>query len=621
MATEHKIQTQTVTTPTIFHPKSWSVGFKLALIILVISVPAAFISTYIAVQTSLQQVRESELNKLQQIATTIAGQIHQNQELHAAFARYLSREPRLLPVLKVPENDTLRIEITGRLKTVMATNAEVELLMLMTSKGQVLTSSDPDLVGRNFAFREYFKVAVQGRPFVTSIIVGSVAGNSGVFFSNPIFDQKGDVLGVMVVKMRSDSYSKLILEASNDPTLEPFLIDGDGVVIYHKNPNVLYRSLVPLDDRTQRIIAQDKRFRKDRIESLGLLSLSRALQQTRSKGFVEYIDPKEVPSIAGFAPVKGTDWTVVVSESKAVFSAPLERQFRNFLVIMGGVSAIVLLLTLLLSRVFVSPIRVMARAAGEVEKGNYEAATTNIDSGDEVGQLSRAFDGMLVGIRDREKVRDVFGRMVSPEVREKLLEGSLSLGGENARVSVLFSDIRSFSTLSETMHPTEVVELLNEYLGEMSKAAQNWGGYINNFIGDAIVVVFGVPVMVPDCERRSVFAALEMRERLSSLNKRRVAAGKQPLRNGIGISTGPVVAGQMGSLDRFLYTVIGDTVNVAARLESLTKDFPDYPILINDETYKALDAQAGYEAVDLGEQAVKGRHASVHVWGLRPIDV
>lgn len=621
MATDSLIQQQPYRPPSILHPKAWSVGLKLALIILIISVPAAFISTYVAVQTSLEQVRDSELNKLQQISTTIAGQIQQSRESHLAFARYISREPRLLQALQYPDNTAFVDEITGRLKTVMSTNSEVELLMVMTEQGKVLTSSDPDLVGRDFSFREYFKVAVQGRPFVTSIIVGSVAGNSGVFFSNPIFNTTGDVKGVMVVKMRSDSYSQLILQASKDATLEPFLIDGDGVVIYHRNPSILYKSLIPLSDRMQDIIAADKRFRKDRIESLGLDGLYEGISQTQTSGFVEYMDSKGIPSIAGFAPVSGAGWTVVVSEPKSVFSAPLEKQFRNFLIIMAGVSLIVLLLTLLVSRVFVSPIRVMARAAEQVEKGNYEAATTNIESGDEVGQLSRAFDGMLVGIRDREKVRDVFGRMVSPEVREKLLAGSLSLGGEMARVSVLFSDIRSFSTLSETMPPKEVVELLNEYLGEMSVAVQNWGGYINNFIGDAIVVVFGVPVPVQDSERRAVFAALEMRERLNSLNKRRVAEGKVPLRNGIGISTGEVVAGQMGSLDRFLYTVIGDTVNVAARLESLSKDFPEYPILINDETWRALDDQPGYEACDLGEQAVKGRLASVRVWGLRPIDI
>lgn len=621
MASNSLITQQPYNPPSILHPKAWSVGLKLALIILIISVPAAFVSTYVAVQTSLDQVRDSELNKLQQISSTIAGQIQQSRESHSAFARYLSREPRLLQVLQNPDDASLVAEITGRLKTVMATNSEVELLMVMTEQGQVLTSSDPELIGRDFSFREYFKAAVQGRPFVTSIIVGSVAGNSGVFFSNPVFDSAGDVKGVMVVKMRSDSYSQLILQASSDATLEPFLIDGDSVVIYHRNPNVLYKSLVPLSERTQQMIAADKRFRKDQIESLGLTGLYQGIGQTWANGFVEYDNPEGVPSIAGFSSVQGSDWTVVVSESKSVFSAPLEKQFRNFLIIMAGVSLIVLLLTLLVSRVFVSPIRVMARAAQQVEKGNYEAATTNIASADEVGQLSRAFDGMLVGIREREKVRDVFGRMVSPEVREKLLAGSLSLGGETARVSVLFSDIRSFSSLSETMPPKEVVELLNEYLGEMSKAAQNWGGYINNFIGDAIVVVFGVPVVVPDCERRAVFAALEMRERLNSLNKRRVAEGKVKLRNGIGISTVEVVAGQMGSLDRFLYTVIGDTVNVAARLESLTKDFPDYPILINDETWRALGDQAGYEACDLGDQSVKGRQASVRVWGLRPIDI
>jgi adenylate cyclase len=182
---------------------------------------------------------------------------------------------------------------------------------------------------------------------------------------------------------------------------------------------------------------------------------------------------------------------------------------------------------------------------------------------------------------------------------------------------VLFSDIRDFSGLSERMPPSEVVELLNEYLTEMSIAVGNWGGYINNFIGDAIVVVFGVPVKQENIETRAVFAALEMRERLSSLNKRRRSQGKVALKNGIGISTGEVVAGQMGSIDRFLYTVIGDAVNVAARLEGLTKEFEEFPILLNEETYLALKLDETFVAQNLGEQPVKGRLAKVKVWGIR----
>lgn len=600
-------------------PKNWPLGFKLAVIILLIAMPAVLISALISVQTSLDRVSQSELNKLQQIASTIAGQIAQTTKSHQAFAAFLSREPRLLELMNSPNDDRKVREVRGRFNAVIATDPEAELLMALDISGHVLTSSDPALIGRNFAFRDYFKVAAQGRPYTSSIIVGAVAGNAGVFLSNPVFDSEGQVAGVLVIKMLARSYGELVEQAAEDNILEPFVIDGDGVIIHHANRNMLYKSLLPLSDKRQAQIAEDQRFRIEKVESLGLTGLAEGLASSNSFGYVEYDTTDGIPSIAGFSPVLNVGWTVVVSEAESVFRAPLEKVFQNFVWVMSCAGLIVLLLTLLASRFFVSPIKQLASAAARVESGDYEGAVTGFHSSDEVGQLSRAFDSMLVGIRDREKVKDVFGRMVSPEVREKLLEGTLKLGGESARVTILFSDIRDFSGLSERMPPAEVVELLNEYLTEMSIAVGNWGGYINNFIGDAIVVVFGVPVKQEKIETRAVYAALEMRERLSSLNKRRQSLGKVPIKNGIGISTGEVVAGQMGSIDRFLYTVIGDAVNVAARLEGLTKEFDEYPILLNEETYQALQQDETFEAQSLGEQPVKGRVAKVRVWGIKPV--
>jgi class 3 adenylate cyclase len=160
------------------------------------------------------------------------------------------------------------------------------------------------------------------------------------------------------------------------------------------------------------------------------------------------------------------------------------------------------------------------------------------------------------------------------------------------------------------------VALLNEYLTEMAAAVRPWGGYINNFIGDAIVVVFGAPDSRAEIEWSAVGAALEMRSRLDALNRRRASLDDPPLHTGIGISTGKVVAGQVGSLERFLYTVIGDAVNVAARLESMTKDVTGNPILINSATYEGIRHRDDLKIEDLGPMAVKGRVEPVHVYGV-----
>jgi len=261
------------------------------------------------------------------------------------------------------------------------------------------------------------------------------------------------------------------------------------------------------------------------------------------------------------------------------------------------------------------PLIELSHMAQRVQEGDL-TAQVKVRSRDEVGVLANAFNMMTAGLRERERERDIFGRVVSPEVREKLLEGRLELGGETLWIATLFSDIRSFSTLSEAMSPQEVVTLLNEYLAEMTEAVRPWGGYINNFIGDAIVAIFGAPVDQPDKEWRAVAAALAMRKRLAELNQRRVARGEAPVDNGVGISTGEAVAGQIGSLERLMYTVIGDSVNVAARLEALTRDYPEHPILINGPTAEALKGRPDLKLKSLGPLHVKGRAQPVDVYAV-----
>ncbi|MFZ6030058.1 MAG: adenylate/guanylate cyclase domain-containing protein [Chloroflexota bacterium] len=324
----------------------------------------------------------------------------------------------------------------------------------------------------------------------------------------------------------------------------------------------------------------------------------------------------------------GFGWGVVVSQPEAVALqvlnkliltgeelAQLPDQLGWLFAITGVLAASFSLLgAIILSGQISTPLIALSRQAQRVRQGDLDVQVTP-HSGDEVGILESAFNEMADGLRQRERERDIFGRVVSPDVREKLLTGKLELGGETRWVAVLFSDIRDFSSLSEKMSPQEVVAFLNEYMTEMTEAIRPWGGYINNFIGDAIVAIFGAPLDQSDKEWKAVAAALTMRRRLSALNERRIQRGDVPIRSGIGISTGEVVAGQIGSLDRLLYTVIGDAVNVAARLEALTKDM-DYAILINGVTAEAVQRQRSIILKPLGPTQVKGRSEPVTLFAV-----
>lgn len=316
-------------------------------------------------------------------------------------------------------------------------------------------------------------------------------------------------------------------------------------------------------------------------------------------------------------PMNQLDWFIgtVIPEDKYMGEVKLNNQ-----ILLGFVAIFILgttgLAILASDRLLVKPINQIKEVTHRVENGDLEVKKLEIETCQELEILTHAINNMILGLRERERERDIFGRVVSPEVREKLLQGQLKLGGELCWVSVLFTDIRNFSTLSEQMQPQEVVAFLNEYLTEMTDAIRPWGGYVNNFIGDAIVAIFGAPLSPAETEWRSVAAALTMRQRLEELNQRRILRGEVPIQAGIGISSGEVVAGQIGSLERLLYTVIGDAVNVAARLETLTKEYPEYTILINESTASAIADHHGIVLKSLGKIKVKGRQKSVEVYAV-----
>jgi len=204
---------------------------------------------------------------------------------------------------------------------------------------------------------------------------------------------------------------------------------------------------------------------------------------------------------------------------------------------------------------------------------------------------------------------------VTRPVAEQILKDRdrLKLGGNRSMVSVLFSDIRNFTTISEQSTAEEVVAMLNDYFSRMLDPIFRYEGTLDKFIGDAIMVVFGAPIPFENNAERAVMAAREMRRALKKYNVDRKARGLAPIDNGIGITKGEAISGNIGSEQRMDYTVIGDTVNIAARLEGLTKTY-DYKILVNEEVY--LEVKDKIPCVDLGYAQVKGKGEGVHIFGI-----
>lgn len=199
---------------------------------------------------------------------------------------------------------------------------------------------------------------------------------------------------------------------------------------------------------------------------------------------------------------------------------------------------------------------------------------------------------MVLGLQERDRVKQIFGRYVTTQVSEKLLKnGGATLGsGERKQVTMLFADIRDFTTLSEAMSPEQVVELLNDYFSEMVDAVFEQGGVLDKFIGDGMLAVFGSLDEQPDHRRRAVLAGLRMKARLAKINGEREMRGLKPIHIGIGIHTDEVVVGNIGSRKRLEYTVIGDGVNTCARVESMNKEF-NTTLLITEQTHEPLGGE------------------------------
>lgn len=302
-----------------------------------------------------------------------------------------------------------------------------------------------------------------------------------------------------------------------------------------------------------------------------------------------------------------------VSELQAMARNDL---FRH-LAILAFAALIVLALALRYARRMARGIEEVAGAARKLQDGKYATATV-VPTNDEVQLLAENYNSMVEGLKERDRLKETFGRYVTRQVADHLMTQDQQLGGELVPVTVLFSDIRSFTTISETMPPRELLDFLNEYFSGMVESILRHHGVVDKFIGDAIMAVFGAPLPEPDDPLQAVRAALEMRAALQKINRGFAERGLPEIKTGIGLHYGQVVAGNMGHSERMEYTVIGDTVNVASRLEGMTKEL-DCDLLISEDLYAQIEHDV--DAEPLRKIKVKGREEEIMVYrlnGLKP---
>ena len=244
--------------------------------------------------------------------------------------------------------------------------------------------------------------------------------------------------------------------------------------------------------------------------------------------------------------------------------APLQAEIRDLrrsaLWLGIGALLVALVLIIFISRGLSVPVSRLVTAAQEIEKGNFEVRVPV--TSDELGRVSQSFNHMAAGLALQEKYRSVLHAVADRTVAERLIENREVLSGELRDVTMLFCDIRGFSALTEHMSPHDVIELLNEHMTALTEITYSYGGIVDKFVGDLIMVLFGAPISKGDEPRRAVECARAMITRRQELNK----TSRHPLEIGIGLASGNVVAGCMGSDQRLSYTVLGHRVNLASRL-------------------------------------------------------
>jgi class 3 adenylate cyclase/HAMP domain-containing protein len=330
-------------------------------------------------------------------------------------------------------------------------------------------------------------------------------------------------------------------------------------------------------------------------------------------------------------------WYIVVSEEKAVFYHDINSIKLQTVIIIAASSALTIALLILFSSMLTTPLSKLTHAMGRIIAKGDMGGRVSVEYGDETGTLAGTFNMMITGLehayheikrhafeavlaqKKEQRIRLIFQKYVPKDLIDKFFASPESmLVGDNRDLAILFSDIRGFTTISESMRPDELVHSLNRYFSGQVDIIMNRNGIVDKYIGDAIMAFWGAPVKHEDDIMQSVLSGLDMIDALQGFNAKQRELGKPEFHIGIGINYGTVTVGNIGSERKMDYTVIGDTVNLASRLEGLTKAY-HAELLISETVYDALRVRNSlpFHVRLLDTVAVKGKTKGVKIFAVK----
>lgn len=269
-----------------------------------------------------------------------------------------------------------------------------------------------------------------------------------------------------------------------------------------------------------------------------------------------------------------------------------------------------IIVSVILVNYIIGPIHALVAGVKSIGDGNYDVAI-KLSSNDEIGDLTDAFNDTAKSLKEKELLKGAFSTYVSSKVMEEILKDptKLSLHGKKVRATMIFTDIRGFTTMSENLEPEAVVSVINEYLTMQTDKVFKWEGLLDKFVGDCVMAVYGIPFPKEDDSLRAVRTAMDIRDGVVKLNAIREKRGQHVVQIGIGVNTGDVVSGNMGSPQKMDYTVIGDNVNLAARLEA---NAPGGKIFVSDSTYQETKDKIEYATLE--PIMVKGKKDPIKIY-------
>lgn len=351
-------------------------------------------------------------------------------------------------------------------------------------------------------------------------------------------------------------------------------------------------------------------------EEAGSANLSHHLKQIYAP--LEFITDDYGTWMVAYVPIFDSNGNYMATVGVNLYASHVIAKLHQ-LFVYGFISFILTLLVALIGGWYISKrqsasLEVLHDGVQAIGAGNL-TTKINLNTNDEFANLAHEINIMATGLQQREKLQQNFARYVSKHVMDSILQSgeSLSLIGEKRKITLLFSDIRQFTHISEQYRPEQVVKYLNEYFSAMVEIIFRNNGVLDKFIGDGIMVEFGVPLEDEEQELNAVKTAIEMVQGVKDLCAKWRAEGKNipNIEIGVGIHTGMAVIGNIGSEKRFEYTAIGDTVNAASRIEQLTKDLKT-PILFSESTANAIRNKMKIK--HMGSQTIRGKSEVIDVY-------